>query len=111
MRLAEVVLGCLRSKLIRQQGVAMAGTPTDQRHHEPTLDELSREFCTWECWKGVNNLYYARLPRTSPPVVVCGEDTLDLRDQIIKVIWNRDNGSKVCDPVNDVCVHTESGME
>ena len=30
----------------------------------------------------VSGLVYARRPRTTPPVVVRGEDAVDLRDQI-----------------------------
>jgi hypothetical protein len=49
---------------------------------EPTLDELWGEFPAWEMWEGVNGLVYARKPLTSPPVVLRGEDPVDLRDQI-----------------------------
>lgn len=40
------------------------------------------EFPQWHVWRGVCGLVYARRPRTSPPVVVRGEDAVDLRDQI-----------------------------
>lgn len=49
---------------------------------EPTLEDVAAEFPRWRCWLGVNGLYYARLPRTSPPVDVRGEDPMDLRDMI-----------------------------
>ena len=42
----------------------------------------SAEFPQWHVWRGVCGLVYARRPRTSPPVVVRGEDAVDLRDQI-----------------------------
>jgi hypothetical protein len=42
----------------------------------------ARECPGWHAWRGVNMLYYARLPKTSPPVVVRGEDPEDLRDMI-----------------------------
>ena len=38
----------------------------------------------WHAWRGVKDLYYARLPRTSPPWVVTGEDPRDLSDEITK---------------------------
>jgi hypothetical protein len=64
-------------------------SPSDQRHYEPrSAEELMTEFPGWHVWEGVNSLFYARRPRTSPPVVVGpGEDLMDLRDQII--IWIR----------------------
>jgi hypothetical protein len=40
------------------------------------------EFPHWHVWRGVCGLVYARRPRISPPVVVRGEDAVDLRDQI-----------------------------
>jgi hypothetical protein len=40
------------------------------------------EFPHWHLWRGVSGLLYARRPRTSPPVVVRGENVADLRDQI-----------------------------
>lgn len=40
------------------------------------------EFPQWHVWRGVCGLVYARRPRTSPPVVLRGEDAVDLRDQI-----------------------------
>ncbi len=43
---------------------------------------LEREFPRWHVWQGISGLLYARRPLTSPPVVVRGEDAVDLRDQI-----------------------------
>ena len=40
------------------------------------------EFPHWHVWRGVGGLVYARRPRTSPPIVVRGEDAEDLREQI-----------------------------
>ncbi len=42
----------------------------------------SSEFPNWHVWRGIAGLVYARRARTSPPVIVRGEDALDLRDQI-----------------------------
>ena len=36
----------------------------------------------WHVWRGVAGLLYARRPRSSPPKVVRGKNTVDLRDQI-----------------------------
>jgi hypothetical protein len=72
----------------------MPGPVKDERHYEPASAEaLEQEFPGWHCWKGVNQLWYARLPGTSPAIVVeRKEDLLDLRDGIIAAIWRRDNG-------------------
>jgi hypothetical protein len=40
------------------------------------------ELPNWYVWRGVNGLVYARRMRTSPPIVVRGEDAVDLRDAI-----------------------------
>ena len=41
------------------------------------------EFPHWHVWRGINGLAYARRALSSPPVVVRGEDAVDLRDAII----------------------------
>jgi hypothetical protein len=40
------------------------------------------EYPAWHAFKGVNMLCYARIPRTSPPIIVRGESPEDLRDEI-----------------------------
>jgi hypothetical protein len=52
--------------------------------HEDVPDwwPYAAEFPHWHVWLGVCGLVYARRPRTSPPVVVRGEDTVDLRNQM-----------------------------
>lgn len=44
------------------------------------------EFPRWEVWRGVDRMYYAGLRGSDPRVVVRGEDAVDLRDQIRRVI-------------------------
>ena len=59
--------------------------PTRQeatREEVPAWWPYATEFPHWHIWRGVGGLVYARRPRTSPPVVVRGENVLDLRDQI-----------------------------
>jgi hypothetical protein len=51
-----------------------------------TQESLAREFPGWHVWKGVSQLWYARLPLSSPPIVVRGEDLTDLRDQITREV-------------------------
>jgi hypothetical protein len=52
--------------------------------HEDVPDwwPYAAEFPRWHVWQGVCGLVYARRPRTSPPVVVRGEDAVDLRNQM-----------------------------
>jgi hypothetical protein len=46
-------------------------------------DEISAEFPGWEAWQGIDRLWHARIRGATPPVMVHGEDLVDLRDQII----------------------------
>lgn len=73
------------------RGLIVGGAMQDQQ--PPTSPEVTREdtpdwwpyaaeFPHWHVWRGVSGLLYARRPRTSPPLVVRGKDTVDLRDQI-----------------------------
>jgi hypothetical protein len=48
----------------------------------PTLDDLSREFTRWHLWTGVNDRLYARLLKSSPPIVVGAATPLGLRARI-----------------------------
>lgn len=41
------------------------------------------------CLEGVAGLVYARWRNSSPPVVVRGEDAIDLRDEIRRAIARR----------------------
>ena len=56
--------------------------PSDGAGHKPALDDVARDYPRWHCWAGISGLFYARLLRSSPPVVVRGEDAADLRDSI-----------------------------
>jgi hypothetical protein len=69
-------------------------SPQDQRTYEPPSPEaLEAEFPGWHCWKGVNQLWYARKPGYSPPLeALRREDLLDLRDGIIVAIRQHENG-------------------
>jgi hypothetical protein len=42
------------------------------------------EFPGWRAWRAANGLLYARKIDATPPVVVRGEDAVDLRDEIIR---------------------------
>jgi hypothetical protein len=49
---------------------------------EPTLDDVAREFPSWQVWHGISGLYHAQLAQPQQVLTVQGEDPLDLRDQI-----------------------------
>jgi hypothetical protein len=48
----------------------------------PSWWPYATELPYWHVWRGVSGLLYARRLNSSPPVVVRGEDVVDLRDQI-----------------------------
>jgi len=45
--------------------------------------QIAGEFPGWEAWQGIDRLWHARIRGATPPVMVHGEDLVDLRDQII----------------------------
>jgi hypothetical protein len=47
------------------------------------------EFPHWNVWRGINGLVYARRALSSPPVVVKGEDAVDLREAMIRADLRR----------------------
>jgi hypothetical protein len=64
--------------------VTGAVVPRSSGHDgEPTLADVQREFASYECWRGVSGLCYARL-HGRPRADIQGEDPRDLRDQIIR---------------------------
>jgi hypothetical protein len=68
------------------------GTVTRQEAAEekaPDWWPYAPEFPDWHVWRGVAGLLYARRPRSSPPKVVRGKDTVDLRDQILLTEMHR----------------------
>ena len=53
-----------------------------------------REFPGWHVWHGVSGSWYARLPRTSPPVVLKpggAADLAELREWLAS--WHREHGN------------------
>jgi hypothetical protein len=47
-----------------------------------TAESIADEFPSWEAWQGIDSLWHARIRGATPPVMVHGEDLVDLRDQI-----------------------------
>ena len=51
------------------------------------LDDVARRYPDWHRCRGTDRLFYARLRDSDPPVIVRGEDPVDLRDQIQGAIY------------------------
>jgi hypothetical protein len=56
----------------------------DQPETPPWWQPYAAEFPSWQAWRAANGLLYARKAGATPPVVVRGEDAVDLRDEIIR---------------------------
>jgi len=56
---------------------------------EPTLAGIQREFPGWGVWRGISGRCYARKPgsQAQHEADAEGEDLMDLRDSIIRLIW------------------------
>jgi hypothetical protein len=52
---------------------------------------LAGEFPGWEAWQGIDRLWHARIRGAVPPVMVHGEDLVDLRDQILRHMHNAED--------------------
>jgi hypothetical protein len=52
---------------------------------------LAGEFPGWEAWQGIDRLWHARIRGAVPPVMVHGEDLVDLRDQIVRYVHNAED--------------------
>jgi hypothetical protein len=49
----------------------------------PEWQPFAREFPHWHVWRGINGLLYGRRAKSSPPLVVRGEDPAEIRDQML----------------------------
>ena len=56
---------------------------SDMGEDVPDWWPYAAEFPHWHVWRGVAGLLYARRPRSSPPKVVRGRDSMTLRERII----------------------------
>lgn len=66
---------------------------TDDSADDDTA-KIAGEFPDWEAWQGIDRLWHARIRGAIPPVVVHGEDLVDLRDQIIRFLNRPDPGRR-----------------
>lgn len=55
-----------------------------------TLAALQQTYPAWDLWEGMLGGYHARVKGAVPPVMVDGEDLVDLRDQINAKIGRAD---------------------
>ena len=53
--------------------------------------QIAGEFPGWEAWQGIDRLWHARIRGAVPPVMVHGEDLVDLRDQILRHMHNAED--------------------
>ncbi len=66
--------------------------------HQITVESIEAEFPGWEAFQGIDLLWHARIKGAVPPVMVHGEDLLDLSHQIKRKIskmeegWHRPDG-------------------
>jgi hypothetical protein len=56
------------------------------------IQAIAAEFPAWEAWQGIDRLWHARIRGATPPVMVHGEDLVDLRDQIIRYQGRHEGG-------------------
>ncbi len=72
---------------MEHETVSGPGTADGTQDPKDTAAEwlaCAREFPRWYLWRGVAGHYYARVPRTSPPMVVRAPDAASLRDEITR---------------------------
>jgi hypothetical protein len=70
----------------------------DVRGPVPSWWPYATELPDWHVWRGVSGLLYARWLNSSPPVVVRGEDAVDLRDQIRRERFRRRGAEELSHP-------------
>jgi hypothetical protein len=52
--------------------------------------QIAGEFPGWEAWQGIDRMWHARIRGATPPVMVHGDDLVDLRDRIIQYVNRAD---------------------
>jgi hypothetical protein len=67
----------------------------------PSWWPYAAELPEWHVWRGISGLVYARWRNASPPVVVRGEDAVDLRDQIRREQFLRCGEDEVAKPQDE----------
>jgi hypothetical protein len=53
---------------------------------EITADSIEAEFPDWEPFRGVDRRWHARIRGAAAPVMVHGDDLVDLREEIVRKI-------------------------
>ncbi len=57
---------------------------------EPTKASIEREFPGWEVWRGIDNLWHARMKGATPPVLVRDDHLGGLREEIARKVGQLD---------------------
>ena len=65
----------------------------DELDGPPSWWPYGTELPAWYVWRGISGLLYGRKRGSSPPLVVRGEDAVDLRDQIRREEFLRSCGT------------------
>ena len=64
----------------------MTWSIVDAMDSNDDVAHIAGEFPGWEAWQGIDRMWHARSRGATPPVMVHGEDLVDLRDQIIRYL-------------------------
>jgi hypothetical protein len=69
----------------REPAAALSGTvPSGTTALDvPEWRPFAREFPHWHVWRGINGLLYGRRAKSSPPLIVRGEDPAEIRDLML----------------------------
>ena len=51
-----------------------------------SAEAIEHEFPEWEIWQAIDGRFCARIRGAVPPVMVHGEDLVDLRDQVVRKV-------------------------
>ena len=65
----------------------------DELDGPPSWWPYATELPAWYVWRGISGLLYGRKRGSSPPLVVRGEDAVNLRDQIRREEFLRSCGT------------------
>jgi hypothetical protein len=75
--------------MVRPENPHFDTEPAGLEQVQERCELLAAEFPGWEPFRGIDQLWHARIPGATPPVMVHGESSLDLRDKLIT--WHRQN--------------------
>ena len=87
-------------------------------HYEITTVSIEAEFPGWELFRGVDRRWHARLRGADMPVMVHGDDLVDLREEIVRKVskiqemaWREGPSLRSNWPEDQIPYLTQSGIE